>query len=114
MDLLTALASVVAESLPTGQSHDLIIATTITGIATVVVSVLSVFGTRTKVVPHSTEPQGDPAMDAVIAEISDLRAQRDALQRKLEKCQQENARLVQFCYSNGIDPNPPSVASRRE
>lgn len=111
---LVSIIPILADNISTDQSNGLVTATAITGAATVICGILALFATRTKAERAEHTPHSHSAMEAVLSEIKDLRRQRDALIRKLDREQRENARLVRICYNNGIDPGQPATVSRSD
>lgn len=103
-----------------GGASDGLVASAITGAVTICVTLIGVFATRAR--PRhrqgsnpnpgpdpNTTPPADPPRDdndMARAEISDLKSQRNKLQRKLDESLVENERLRRLCWDNHINPYP--------
>lgn len=112
----------------TGGASDTLAASIITGVVTIVVTLIGVFATRVKAQHDHNKanpppPQHDPH-EALLAEISDLKRQRDALQRKIDsrerestrrqdECDREINRLRNLLWQNLINPDSGEKSNAR-
>jgi uncharacterized protein YlxW (UPF0749 family) len=94
-----------------GASEGLL-ASFITGMVTIIVTLIGVFATRNRRQIRSTDDDEEANKternDLKMAqeEISDLKSQRNKVQRKLDSALTEIQRLQRLCWENGVNPYP--------
>lgn len=100
------MTSLITEGAASG-STDGLFASAITGIVTIVITLMGIFATRIKF--RNRDPKEDPPVPDVsdpvaVAEIKDLKRQRDTLQRKYDDKVKEAEIYQRLLWQNHINP----------